>query len=267
MQAAHARSPTPAPLAARASPPQPPLAAAAMSGAPPQPSPAAALQPTWDPQSHWDPEVEAFMGGALGADRLAAASAALVRPPATTCLRVNTTRATPAEVLRRLHEALPPSDRDALAGAHAHPLAPSALLLPGSGPHAVDYAATRGLEVVLGRPAGEAVLRGAEAFAPGVLAASAGIAAGDLVAVSVALELRSAAGGGGEPRYGLTRGTVLPRGDLPLDDPRLPHRARLFVGTAIAEVARAGMFAGRGGVAVRMVDRVWRAPSLAGAID
>lgn len=36
--------------------------------------------------------------------------------------------------------------------------------------------------------AGEAVLRGADVFVPGVLAVSAGVKAGDLVAVAVALE-------------------------------------------------------------------------------
>lgn len=42
--------------------------------------------------------------------------------------------------------------------------------------------------MVITRKAGEAVLRGAEVFVPGVLACSPGIAAGDAVTVSVAIE-------------------------------------------------------------------------------
>jgi predicted ribosome-associated RNA-binding protein Tma20 len=45
-----------------------------------------------------------------------------------------------------------------------------------------------GKEVVISRKAGEAVLRGAPIYVPGVLACSSGVEAGDLVAVSVALE-------------------------------------------------------------------------------
>ena len=39
-------------------------------------------------------------------------------------------------------------------------------------------------EVVVSRKAGEAVLRGAQPYVPGCIAASAGLEAGDLVAVS-----------------------------------------------------------------------------------
>jgi len=42
------------------------------------------------------------------------------------------------------------------------------------------------------RKAGEAIIRGAHVYAPGVLAMSKGIAKGDLVAVSIARELRGA---------------------------------------------------------------------------
>jgi predicted ribosome-associated RNA-binding protein Tma20 len=45
-----------------------------------------------------------------------------------------------------------------------------------------------GAEVVVNRLAGEAVLQGAHVFAPGLLAASSGLAAGDLVAVTVTVE-------------------------------------------------------------------------------
>lgn len=45
-----------------------------------------------------------------------------------------------------------------------------------------------GKEVVISRKAGEAVLRGAPIYAPGVIACSSGVEEGDLVAVSVVLE-------------------------------------------------------------------------------
>ena len=50
------------------------------------------------------------------------------------------------------------------------------------------YLAAGSKEVVLTRKAGEAVLRGSHPYAPGVLAASAGLTPGDLVAVSLMVE-------------------------------------------------------------------------------
>ena len=47
------------------------------------------------------------------------------------------------------------------------------------------------------RKAGEAIIRGAHVYAPGVLAMSKGTAKGDIVAVSIARELR------GTQHYGL----------------------------------------------------------------
>ncbi|GLI63582.1 hypothetical protein VaNZ11_006585 [Volvox africanus] len=68
-----------------------------------------------------------------------------------------------------------------------HPRLPAVAVVFGSGPWDIDCGP--GLpEVVINRFAGEAVFKGAHVYAPGVLAASGGIAAGDLVAVSAALE-------------------------------------------------------------------------------
>jgi PUA domain len=58
--------------------------------------------------------------------------------------------------------------------------------------------------VVIDRRAGEAVLRGAQLFSPGVLACSAGLERGDEVTVAVAVEER------GRASAGVPRGTVLP---------------------------------------------------------
>lgn len=46
-------------------------------------------------------------------------------------------------------------------------------------------------EVVVNRLAGEAVLQGANVYAPGLLASTPGLAEGDLVAVTVAVEPRT----------------------------------------------------------------------------
>lgn len=43
-------------------------------------------------------------------------------------------------------------------------------------------------EVIVSRKTGEAVLRGAPVYAPGVLACSSGVSRGELVALAVALE-------------------------------------------------------------------------------
>jgi hypothetical protein len=173
-----------------------------------------------------------------------------------------------AEINAALAAAGIKSSRGSEGGCGAAPVAervagaPMALMLPGSGPHAIDYAAcgeggaggraaarprrpcrptdlavsclphpqarlrkphlclpppstaalAGGREVIVGRRAAESVLRGAHVFVPGVLAATAGLEAGDLVAVVADVERPAgAAGGGAKP--GVTRGTVLPRRD------------------------------------------------------
>lgn len=153
----------------------------------------APLYPHWNPSVQWDPQVEEYLTGALGTERLCSISAATVRPPLTTCIRVNTLRTTAEDILRRLPDALTEEDRKFLSNAehppYIHPQLPMAVMVPGSGPHAVDYSSTEGRELIVGRKAGESMLRGANAYAPGVLAVSSGISQGDLVAVSVGIEV------------------------------------------------------------------------------
>jgi 16S rRNA C967 or C1407 C5-methylase (RsmB/RsmF family) len=219
------------------------------------------MERTWDPSVQWDPEVETFLGNALGIDRLKAISQATSRPPLLTCLRVNTLRTTAEDVLRRLPTALATEDQQLLAQAGAepyiHPDIPFAIMIPGTGPHPVDYSQCQGLEVVVGRRAGESMLRGSNAYAPGILACTTGIMAGDTVAVSVGIELP----GKNPPLFGCTRGTVLPQG-LPLDDPRFPQRGKLFIGAGRAEVSRSGMNPSSTGLVVSLTDRVFRTLAL-----
>lgn len=222
-------------------------------------SPVATMQRTWDPTAQWDPEVEAYLAAALGADRLRAISAATVRPPLTTCLRVNTLRTTPEDVLRRLPNALSPADKELLEQVgrqpYIHPAIPFAVMVPGSGPHHVDYTDCQGLEVIVGRKAGESMLRGSNAYAPGILACTANIAEGDTVAVSVGVEMP------GSNQFGITRGSVVPQ-NLPLDDPRFPNRARLFIGTGRAEVSRSGMNPSGSGLVLTLKERVFKSVAL-----
>jgi hypothetical protein len=129
---------------------------------------------------------------------------------------------------------------------------------------------------VISRKAGEAVLRGAEVFVPGVLAASAGVEAGDLVAVSLALELptvtqNGVAGGGA--RFAMTRGTVLPAGGGAAEEGSGGGGGRdggggagaLYIGVGRLLMGRTELFRVQQGVAVKMVKRVYDVPSVPGA--
>ena len=156
---------------------------------------------------------------------------------------------------------------------------------------------TGGKEVVINRFAGEAVLRGAQVYSPGLLAASRGLAAGDLVGVSVACELP------GSRWCGIARGAIIPppssldssgrggnvtsqlnsnvgKGMLGSGVPtsgltRLPHpggltsiplpsRSNLFLGVGRCVEGRRGMFRNQSGMAVEMVQRVYNSPSING---
>ncbi|GAQ77725.1 hypothetical protein KFL_000030055 [Klebsormidium nitens] len=119
-------------------------------------------------------------------------------------------------------------------------------------PHTVDYSDKDGLplkEVLVSRKCGEAVLRGAEVFVPGVLACEAAINAGDEVAVSVHVESLFPAP---------TRGTTLGSSH----DAATPSRDRWFIGRGRALLSRAAIFRQEQGIAVEMVHRVYSHPSL-----
>lgn len=160
------------------------------------------------------------------------------------------------------------SDGDAGAAAAAgpepfiHPDVPIAVMLPGVGPLPVDYSITGGKEVVVSRKAGEAMLRGAPVYAPGVLACSSGVSRGDLVAVSVAVEPA------GSSWCGITRGTTLAAdGNVPHANARGSARDRsaLHVGVARAHMSRAEMFRSEQGVVLVLEQPVFRVPPAPGA--
>ncbi|GFR42950.1 hypothetical protein Agub_g3839, partial [Astrephomene gubernaculifera] len=156
---------------------------------------------TFKPDVVWDPEVEAYLRGALGSERFHRTAAALCRPPRTTCMRVNTLKTSTQAVVDLVRQQLGPDwPQDVV---QVHPQVPCAVLLRGSGPHEVSYEAAGCKEVVVSRKAGEAVLRGAPVYAPGVLAVSSGVARGELVALAVARERP------GSDTPEITRGTTL----------------------------------------------------------
>ena len=141
-----------------------------------------------------------------------------------------------------------------------------------------------GKEVVVSRKCGEAVLRGAPVYVPGVIAASPGIEKGDLVTVSIILE-RPGRCGKMEDRYirglcqslhsfltshslncsewcGVTRGTVI--GSEAWVRAGHLDRQGLFLGVGRMSVGRSELFRSERGVALLMDQPVFKVPSAQG---
>ncbi|CAG9463196.1 unnamed protein product [Pedinophyceae sp. YPF-701] len=134
-------------------------------------------------------------------------------------------------------------------------------------------------EVIVGRKCAEAVLKGAEAYVPGVLACSTFIERGDPVVVLAAIE---------DPATGkwpTTRGSTMPpfRGGVSEDSPPrdgdaapgltglepwvAEARRTLCVGVGVAEQGRVEMFRSGSGVAVRLTHRLFDMRSLSGVLS
>ncbi|XP_058195404.1 rRNA (cytosine-C(5))-methyltransferase NOP2C isoform X2 [Rhododendron vialii] len=132
------------------------------------------------------------------------------------------------------------------------------VFVKGSGPHTVNYGYAQDRppkEVIVSRKCAEAVLRGAQVYVPGVLACSAHVEKGDVVAVSVAVEQPGQDGGW---VVGMTRGTVLQGSHI---DPYFLERKGLYIGQGTTMMSRAGMFRVLKGTAVDVNDRVFKLPS------
>jgi len=207
-------------------------------------------------------------------------SKALCLPPKKLAVRVNTMRIKPDEASHKLQRELK------LQHAPTAPYSslPYLLILPGQGPFDVDYANLCGppgaREVVVNRAAGEAILKGADVYVPGVLAASANLAAGDLCAVSCALELP------GSNWTGINRGQVLrppspgaknvsgseaPDGEgLPRKRskknamPATVDRRNLHLGAGRLQMGRKEMFRAQQGLALKMEHRIYDIPACNG---
>ncbi|KAM9712750.1 LOW QUALITY PROTEIN: tRNA (cytosine(72)-C(5))-methyltransferase NSUN6 [Menidia menidia] len=166
----------------------------------------------------------------------------LSHPPSHTCVRASTHLAPLEEIRHRLEEELRQQVEEASTRVLPHPRIPDVLLLPVDGPRQVERL---GLEVVVGAQCGGAVLRGANVFGPGVVAAPKHMKVGDLVSVFSDLEGRCTRGAAGF------------------------HGNKAFVGNGVAEMDRSGIFRTdepARGVAVRMVEPLYRSPSFDGVL-
>uniref|UniRef100_A0A383VZZ1 SAM-dependent MTase RsmB/NOP-type domain-containing protein n=1 Tax=Tetradesmus obliquus TaxID=3088 RepID=A0A383VZZ1_TETOB len=204
----------------------------------------------FNPSIVWDPKVKEYFGHAFGAKKLQRISESLCRPSLKTCLRVNTLNSAPQDVVQQLQQLFPGVQP------YVHPVVSSAVIVPGRGELQPDYEQCGGREVVINRLAGEAVLKGAHVFSPGLLAASRGLAAGDAVAVTVALERRP----GGWA--GVNRGATLTQ-QL---QAQLPGRLQLAVGVGRITEGRRGLFRQQQGLAVEMLSRVYDIPACNGVL-
>jgi SAM-dependent methyltransferase len=171
----------------------------------------------------------------------------LPEPPTQTTIRVNTFACDRAALVAELNAALA---ADAAAcgtvrfEAAAHPVVPDALTIEVTGPHAVPELERKALVDV---GCAEAVLRGADIFAPGVVAMSWGVVAGDEVSVYA-------------QQFGsqLTHGTKLKAGLLRAAGAR-------HIGNGVALLSRDDLFGGTRatrGLGVQMRARIFASPSL-----
>jgi 16S rRNA C967 or C1407 C5-methylase (RsmB/RsmF family) len=207
----------------------------------------------------WDPPLEAYLSTCFGPPAWAAMKAALAVPPAATCVRSTAAPGpvTGGELTALLAAAGAASGEGAAFSAAPLPSLPGVALIranQGAPPHGPDPPPppppTAGV-VIVSRAAGEAVLLGAPPFAPGVLATTPGLCAGDAVAVRAVTSPK-----GGPP--GMTRGCVV------ADAGAAARLAPVFLGTGELVQPRAALF-GRGGTgpAVHLTHRVHPAPSAA----
>jgi predicted ribosome-associated RNA-binding protein Tma20 len=136
-------------------------------------------------------------------------------------------------------------------------------------------------EIIVNRLAGEAVLKGADIFAPGVLACSKGLVPGDLVAVTIAMpgssptySAQTSSTQHDQPGLGQGPGTkakssraarapfVLNRGCTISEQNAhlLPERTHLHLGVGMAMMSRKEMFRASSGLAIAMQHRVFQVP-------
>ncbi|XP_036377270.1 tRNA (cytosine(72)-C(5))-methyltransferase NSUN6 isoform X1 [Megalops cyprinoides] len=164
----------------------------------------------------------------------------LSHPPSFTCVRASTHLAPLNTIRERLLEELReqmschyPGDIPILSHTHV----PDVLLLPVIGPRP---ALPQNPEVIVGALCGNAVLRGAHVFAPGILSTPKYMKAGDLVSVFSDIEGKC------------TRGSKDFQGK------------KVFLGNGISEMGRSDIFCSDEpvkGVGVRMVEPVYLSPS------
>jgi methyltransferase NSUN6 len=136
-----------------------------------------------------DADVVAHLG-----ERGPSIMASLSSPPPITCIRVNTLKVSIDEGRAALGRALNPFfERLTSEGREVPTITPCeswpwAFLVPHA-PAVPDDGLPMGLQVIVDRKCGEAVLRGADIFARGVLSCSRGVVPGLRVQISAALDV------------------------------------------------------------------------------
>ncbi|XP_028289723.1 putative methyltransferase NSUN6 isoform X2 [Gouania willdenowi] len=170
----------------------------------------------------------------------------LSHPPSYTCVRASTHLAPLEEIHHQLGEELKKicslSAQEASVHILPHPQVKDVLLLPVDGPRCVQQLSS---EVVVGAQCANAVLRGANVFAPGILGSPKYMKVGDVVSVFSDLEGRC------------TRGATNYQGK------------KVFVGNGVAKRDRSSIFCPgepARGVGVQMVDPLYRSPSFDGVL-
>ncbi|XP_077592547.1 tRNA (cytosine(72)-C(5))-methyltransferase NSUN6 [Stigmatopora nigra] len=169
----------------------------------------------------------------------------LSHPPSSTCVRANVHLSSLDEIRVKLGKELKKQLsgwKDEELEIVTHPALPDVLLIPVVGPRCVQKLNS---EVVVGAQCGNAVLRGANVFAPGIVACPKFMKAGDMVSVYSDVEGKC------------TRGAFNFQG------------MTTFVGNGVAEKSRAELF-GAGetvrGVGVRMTEPLYWSPSFDGVL-
>jgi len=174
--------------------------------------------------------VRCLMEGLLSASEFDSMVAAMGQPPAQTCFRVNTTKISRDECINEIAQLLVPGSPQPVA----HPTLTDAILLPGSGPYELPSFNTSLDQVIVDRACGEALLKGANVFAPGVLACSAGLEADVEVEVWAHCEVGAAP----------VRGSHVEKGVEPKGCQR--------IGLGRAAMAKSSVFKATKGLAVTM---------------
>ncbi|KAA0723845.1 putative methyltransferase NSUN6 [Triplophysa tibetana] len=191
-------------------------------------------------------EVVCEVGKEEAARAFEALLSCLSHPPMFTCVRVSTHLHTLTDIQHKLQQHVTQiSCRDGSASPaviHTHPHLPDVLLVPVSGPRCVDL---QGSEVIVGAQCGNAVLRGAHVFTPGVLGTPKFMKAGDVVSVFSDIDGKC------------TRGAKEFQGK------------KVFLGNGVSEVHRSDVFCSEGparGVAIRMTEPLYQSPSFDGVL-
>jgi 16S rRNA C967 or C1407 C5-methylase (RsmB/RsmF family) len=200
--------------------------------------------------------------------KLEATLRSLAVPPLDTSIRLNALKTDRDSLIRELQQAGVP----ALETAPLYDVVPDLIVVPGTGPHQIN------LEhpvICLDRRCGEAVMTGADVFAPGVKGIALNIRKGDLVSLVVDIDnvtlkgqpLPSLPAAAAAAASSSSHGDVSGGSDGDGDGDFLAGRWR-HIGNGICMMDRIDMIAsGARGVAVKMQKTEFSRPAMHGILD